>query len=486
MKNFNMRYIARIVVEAATPLALGTGEKSLITDRLISRDISGLPFIPGTSIKGVISHSILGEVDKKEAPASWKDILGFQNEKEGLGSRLIVSSASFLGLEETVLEGISFPDWNNEFYRAYKTLPIRDHVRINDLGAAEKGAKFDEEIVYKGTRFVFELELIGKPDEKEIWETILNNLNKNDFRLGGGTRKGFGELKIVSIYRRDFNLIEKKDFNDYSDKSSSLKVPTVKFVKFEPVAKDIDTTNYQLILKPDSFFLFGAGEGSEVADMITAKEDIVTWNGTTAKIEKDILLIPAASVKGAIAHRVAFHFNKKNGLFADLFENQGMLVAKALSKNYHLPKEFNSNKADDIKKLLTIYNPAVVDLFGFSVASSDKSLITLKDKTRGKTIISDIHKTSSKRKVLNHVAIDRFTGGAIDGALFSEEVATLTENDILELKIVVSNKATSDSIECLEMALKDIATGMLPLGGGVMRGNGCFSGEIIKNGEKLS
>jgi len=487
MKEYNMRYLARIVVEAATPLALGSGEKNLITDRLIARDISGLPYIPGTSLKGVLSHSVLGEIEKKDAPESWKSVFGFQEEKEGCGSRLIVSSAYFIGLNDTVFEGITLPDWSKEFYQAYKTLPVRDHVRINDLGAAEKGAKFDEEVVYKGTRFVFELELIGKPDEKVYWETILlNTLAKNDFRLGGGTRKGFGALKIVSILRRDFDLTNKDDFNDYVEKSSSLSVPIKKSEKFQPEADNTETITYLLTLKPDDFFLFGAGEGSEVADMIAVTEDVVEWNGNTPKIIKDNLLIPASSVKGAIAHRVAFHFNKKKGLYADLFENSAMLVAKALSMKYHLPEKFDSNKKEDVIKLLTIYNPAVVDLFGFSVAAGDKGFVTLTDKAKGKTIISDIHKSSSKRKILNHVAIDRFTGGAIDGALFTEEVASLQDNDSIELKIVVSNKATNESIECLELALCDIVNGMLPLGGGVMRGNGCFTGEILKNGEKLS
>lgn len=489
MKAYNMRYVARIVVEATTPLALGSGEKSLVTDRLVARDICGLPYIPGTSLKGVLSHTVLGEVDKEDAPESWKNVFGFQDDKDGRGSRLIVSSGYFVGLNETVFEGIALPDWSNEFYSAYKSLPVRDHVRINDKGVAEKGAKFDEEVVYKGTRFMFELELIGKTDEKNYWEeTLLNTLARNDFRLGGGTRKGFGEFKVVSILRRDFDLTNKDDFNDYAEKSSSIKIPIKKSEKFESKANNTETTTYLLTLKPDNFFLFGAGMGSEVADMIAATENVVVWNGNSPKIEKNNLLIPATSVKGALAHRTAFHFNKNNEVFADKI-GEPDFCNTLIQKGFWIPdscKSFNSNKNEDITKLLTIYNPAVVDLFGFSVASGDKGCVTLKDKAKGKTIISDIHKSVSKRKVLNHVAIDRFTGGAIDGALFSEEVASLPDNGILELKIIVSNKASKASIECLELALKDIVSGMLPLGGGVMRGNGCFTGEILKNGEKIS
>ena len=40
-------------------------------------------------------------------------------------------------------------------------------------------------------------------------------------------------------------------------------------------------------------------------------------------------------------------------------------------------------------------------------------------------------------------------------------------------------------VEAFIKSLKDIKTGMLPLGGGVNRGNGCFSGKLYKNGELI-
>ena len=40
-------------------------------------------------------------------------------------------------------------------------------------------------------------------------------------------------------------------------------------------------------------------------------------------------------------------------------------------------------------------------------------------------------------------------------------------------------------MQAFESALKDVATGMLPLGGGVNRGNGCFEGTIKRNGELI-
>jgi len=81
------------------------------------------------------------------------------------------------------------------------------------------------------------------------------------------------------------------------------------------------------------------------------------------------------------------------------------------------------------------------------------------------------------------VAIDRFTGGAMEGALFSEEVVRSKEK--FQLTCLVSNGTQQEYLDAFESTLKDVCTGMLPLGGGTMRGHGCFTGTITKNGEEL-
>lgn len=51
------RFLARIVVEALTPIAVGTGEKDVISDALVVVDINGLPYITGSSLAGVMRHA---------------------------------------------------------------------------------------------------------------------------------------------------------------------------------------------------------------------------------------------------------------------------------------------------------------------------------------------------------------------------------------------------------------------------------------------
>ena len=79
-KTYRYRHLARIIVEAVTPIAIGTGSKDILTDAPVVRDINGLPYIPATSLAGVIRHA-LGIADDQEG------IFGHHDKKGGLGSR---------------------------------------------------------------------------------------------------------------------------------------------------------------------------------------------------------------------------------------------------------------------------------------------------------------------------------------------------------------------------------------------------------------
>jgi len=63
--------------------------------------------------------------------------------------------------------------------------------------------------------------------------------------------------------------------------------------------------------------------------------------------------------------------------------------------------------------------------------------------------------------------------------LFSEEVACCEET--FEMSILVNKDAfiTENVKTAFEKTLNDLCAGKLPLGGGTMRGHGCFSGSFI-------
>jgi len=470
---FTHRYLAHIIIEAETPLAIGSGERNVMTDRLVTTDINGFPYIPGTSLTGVLRQS-LGELAKNAV----NELFGYQNGDLGQGSRLILSSAQMVGKDGKVIDGFG-NDLSDEFYKNFQNLPIRQHVKITHQGAAEKHGKFDEQMVYKGTRFCFELELIGDEHDNTIWSRILTEFNNPAFRIGGGTRKGFGEITVIEIKSECIDLT--KDLQKYLTKSSDLNgtfwnsiQPIEKMEKY----KNADWTTYKLKLTPEDFFLFGSGFSSENgdADMTFVTEKAIIWPEGKPKFSEEKILIPATSVKGALAHRVAFHYNKELKVYSNKLDEPG--ICTYLIKNgYRIPddcEEFDSNKLNDKMKMVIDGNPAVRALFGYSANEKDGQI--------GNAIFSDIFLSSEpKKKLLNHVAIDRFTGGTMDGALFSEEVVGSKES--FTLNILVNNKAfeTEKCQKAFEAALNDLCNGMLPLGGGTMRGNGCFTGTFTKN-----
>jgi len=453
-------FLAQIIIEAKTPLAVGTGDKNVITDQPVSLDVNGLPYIPATSIAGVIRHLMSDKLSKDQLDKV-DQVFGKQTDSinDSFGSRLIFSSAHMIGHDGKVKDGLQNINYQNTFYNNFKDLPIRQHVRISNKGAAEHRGKFDNQVVYKGARFCFELEMSSDAEtfkqHKEVWEKVITSLNNPLFRLGGGTRKGYGEVGVISVKTEELDLTKSEHLKQYLSKTSSLNndfwITTENDVKTASISTNLQ--HYRLELEPDDFFLFSSGFESDDADITYLTESVIEWDAAEKPVfAEHKIVIPSSSVKGAILHRVAFHYNRLNKFFADSLEK--------------LPD--------------TADNKAVIALFGNS-ADGDQG-------QRGKVLISDLFLQSNLlKKLLNHVSIDRFTGGAIAGALYSEEIVYGKGNslvlDILAEPDTFSEKHNVE--EALTLALKDICTGMLPLGGGTMRGHGCFSGKLFINDKEV-
>ncbi len=463
---YKFRHLARVIIEAKTPIAVGSGDKDITTDALVATDVNGLPYIPGTALAGVV-RSMIGEEKSKE-------YFGFQETKEekekrkskvnsdnkneeddkSKGSEIIFTEAKILNSKGEVIDGLNIKAIDDELLMNYKELPIRQHVSISDKGVAKEHGKFDEQVVFAGTRFCFELEMVSGEKEDENFKTILAQLLDNTFRIGSGTRNGFGEVEVVDLKTKTLDLKKSDDLEKYLEKSSALNSDfwSKDYSKPERITNTNDWTEYKLTLQPDDFFLFGSGFGDDEADMTPVKGKKVTWTDGKGELVENLVLIPATSIKGALSHRVAFYYNKLKGYFA------GNPDAKAGGDN-----------------------KAVQTLFGYE--SQDEKI-----QQRGNLIFSDIiEQKNIEEKVLNHVSIDRFTGGAIEGALFTEKTS-FGKGQTFEMSVLAKKDALKDNDvkNAFENALKDICTGMLPLGGGVNRGNGVFQGKITKNGEPLT
>ena len=437
------RYIARFLLEADTPLFVGSGSASLLKDALVQKDVNGFPMIQGTSLAGVLRHAFAKQNGDFEDA-----IFGSSNADIGKGSALKVSSAFMLLENNQVSEGIIATP-NMELVNRFYALPSRQHVRINEKGAAEKHGLFDNEVVYKGTRFIFELELRGVESDNSNWNILLQLVQSPTFRIGSGTRNGYGSLKVIGLSNKVYDLTNETDFNSYLafDPSFNSNLPPEE-IKESAEAKVNGYSKYFLNLKPDSFFVFSEGFGDDEADNRPLEEEVVIYDNGKLKFIKQTV-IPATSIKGALSHRVAFHYNKLKKQFAD--ENKGKTG---------------------------IDNDAVVALFG-------KAGKDVANPNAGNVFINDFYFKNTEianNKIFNHVAIDRFTGGAMDGALFSEKVSNLLGGDF-SVAVFVRNEALTDpNIKAaFENTLLDICNGLLPLGGMTTKGNGMFTRTVKAN-----
>lgn len=450
---YTHRHLVRCVIEAVSPLAVGSGESDVLTDALVAKDANGLPYIPATSIAGVVRGHMQSDCSEAEK-RRLEDIFGYQASASGKGSDVIFSEAKIVGSDGRVIDGLQPSLINDdEFLARYRQLPIRQHVRINSKGVADNAGKFDEQVVFAGTRFCFEIELLSDTEKNSFMDELLNTLFLRSFRLGGGTRSGYGEIKVVELKVSVLNLANPADLEAYLSKSSSLENrywTSVPVYAQSMSASDEKMIEYELVLKPQDFVLFSSGFGDDEADMAPVTESKVVWTDK-GQFKDDLILVPASSVKGALSHRVAYHWNLARGYYA------GDPNAKVGSEN-----------------------PAVRSLFGYEDTVN-------KVQVRGNVFLSDVYvDTPVKNKVLSHVSIDRFTGGARNGALYQEKAAYVSDANIRFGVAVFADACADVEVKnALEAALRDICDSRLPLGGGVNRGNGLFSGEITCNGKTL-
>ena len=457
------RFLAHIIIEAKTPLKVGGGKNDLFYDAPVQRDWNGLPMILGTSVAGILRRAFEDNAGKDAV----NKIFGTRREEKGqgekesedenlnlIGSRLIVSNALLVDENGKVCEQLLLE--KSEFLRYFDILPIRDHVAIGANGAAKDAGKFDEEVVFKGTRFKFSLELAGTKDE---FERILNLLSDPTLRLGSGSSKGFGSLEILEIKWGEFELYEyTSSLNDNPHGLSDFDLKgeiNEKFIK------------YELKISPDDFFMFGSGFGDKDTDQTPVLESVIDYKNE--RLSKRKILIPASSVKGALSHRTAFYFNKINKQFSE----------KAKVGNE---------------------NQAVREIFGYEKSKTENG-------AKGKILLSDCfldYDEVKDTKVFEHVSIDRFTGGAIDAALFQEKAIAQRNNFEIEVEIepdktdkkgkkrsgfcveiLVKSNVSKASLDAFEAALNDVIKGHLPLGGATTKGYGFFKGEVVKNGKRL-
>ncbi|MCP5528617.1 MAG: hypothetical protein H7A47_17640, partial [Verrucomicrobiales bacterium] len=323
-----------------------------------------------------------------------------------------------------------------------------------------------------GHRFTFEMELVDQADDTD-WNRLLDCLQSRALRLGGKSRRGYGAFEVRRILEHSYNLAAPQEFTAYTQHPAGLSETPPALVEERPASPvdALDTVTITLKLKPRGYWMFGGGEDNppqkdDPADMAPLREERIAWNGATGSVQRNLLLLPGSAIKGAISHRVAFHCNRlaANPRFADT-------VAAHCGND----AQGHKDAKEAFGPITGGKNPAVRELFGH--VEEREQTNRENQASRGKVLINDLfwpgEEPASQR--VPHVSIDRFTGGAADGKLFSER--SLWQGDDfpdLTLTILAANQVSATARQALKAALDDLVEGRLALGAGAGRGLGWF------------
>lgn len=446
---------ARLVLEAESEHGVHSGQGDATHDVLLVRDANGLPALPGTSLAGVLRHAYAerhGERDTARlfgqagahAQPSWLTVAwglvhdGNDQPCEGLLAEV--------GADDPLLQRLL----------AAKPL-VRPRVRLQHTGTADNQGKFDVTRVPAGVRYGSWLGYWcdGSPASRAQWTQLLALLRARTLRIGHGTRSGAGRFRVEALATASWDLRTQAGREAFAKRPRSRR--ETHGLQAESLADARAGLHVQLTLKAEAGWRVGGGERSlqdhgedREPDLLPQHSMRVHWTRDgRARLDEQRYLLPGSALKGALRHRVAYHH-------------------RCLTQDWATAGQEPASCAPESC-------PAVVELFG----QAPENATSEKQGRAGLLVFRDVLLENAQPKMLMHNRIDRFTGGVMHGALFSEEVLWQTQLS-LRIDLVGGKRLDEVSVQArqaLQRALEDLAFGRLPLGAAGSRGLGVFVDE---------
>ena len=418
-------HVARVVLEAKSPLMIASGEYDPNLDVVLARDVNGLPMVPATGIAGALRN------------LSDETRFGKAGKVEDTKASDVVFSDGVIHLsDDKPRDGILFEAPNDDLWQLYqKQNPVqRDHVKLDQYGVAEDTAKFQRGAVPKGSRFSFEISMMSETKDDPGFAAIPALLQHPLFGLGGARRSGYGAVKVVRCKGRCFDLKDagsRDDYVDFRGLSFGENTGLPDFSMAIPAAHE----TISLSLTSEGFVMVGSnlnpiGTPSKTPDQSPYRENCVDWAGDTGILKNEVV-IPGSAIKGPLRHRTEFH-HRRMGL----------------------------RGGED----------AINTLFG---AARDEMA---KTGGAGKIRVADAspprdYDCEANTRILPHVSIDRFSGGAYRSALFSTEA--LWKLPLIVI-VTLEDGIDENARKALDLAIKDLKSGHLQIGADGGEGLGVF------------
>ncbi|MBX3038606.1 MAG: hypothetical protein KF758_16970 [Anaerolineales bacterium] len=436
-RSLTERWVITGTLVLETPAHFGNGDADPLVDLpLLFDEVEGRPLLPGTSIAGAL-RNYLREIE-----------FGYSKVEN---SNSMVTNL-FGSARETADDGEQSDLIVNDAIGTSAGVELRDGVTINpETRTAEDSKKFDMQLLAAGTTFPLRFELLISENSQAMRDalaTALDGFEKREITIGARKRRGFGQCSVKDWKVFKYDLATKQGLLDWLGSEYS-------FQETKPMdGKDLPTLLNAKIQSDDkrSFARLTAAFAIDGTMMIRSGfGDSDTGPDTThlhskRPSKKLQPVMPGTSLAGVLRQRA-------------------IKIARTISNN-------NKTSAQEF----------VDAMFGKSeIKPNDKnakaSRVTIKE--------TEIENASSL--VVTRVKIDRFTGGAFESALFSEQPVIGKPNTKgITIDIHLRNP-TDAELGLLLLLLKDLWTGDLPIGGesGIGRGRlkGLTANLITQHGE---
>jgi len=195
------RLILEGVIEAVTPLHIGAGKPEMEIEEVdmpILRAPDGVPYIPGSSLKGKL-RSELEKIAKAKGlevctPPNVNDMCGASKRSPQdlcIGCRVFGTAGRSLSVASKVKLRDAYP------LEPVEAMLERHGTAIDrSTGTVSRAALYKTEAVPAGTRFGFELVAENlEEDELRYLKAALKSVE--DSALGGASSRGFGKIRFA-------------------------------------------------------------------------------------------------------------------------------------------------------------------------------------------------------------------------------------------------------------------------------------------------
>lgn len=389
----------RINFVLASPLLIGCGNNNY-TDNDILRDSNNVPYIPASSLAGIVFDLLKNDKDVNKYLGERPDY----DEEYKNGKKLTKLTKSKVLIYDANL------DEGQEYHTNY-----RDCVALDEYKVAKPGSKFDMEILEAGVKFTTYIEQNVYEGDECFADKIASLWFNRKILIGAKTMRGFGSIKDVKIEKKEFDLRDEGSTREWLD---------------------FDMYNYQ---KWDEF-----------------KNNVTLY-------EMPEIVLKLKQQGGISIRRYTTNIDDR------MPHDYEQLVSHS-DNNQSLPVVPGTSWAGAFRRRMEELKPGCCEkYFG---------MINKENKTKSRIRFSESYIYNAKAKKMVRNAIDRFTGGTVENALFTEKSYYFGDTTLV---IRYDNEVEDEFLDILAAAITDLHYGYLAIGGLTSVGRGLFSVETINN-----